>query len=324
VAIESGAGETVASRGPLEARGRAYRGTRDWWRIRSLLIEARGRSPHGAVWDIRRWDGWRFHRAELPTGGLLADLVGLWETLDGRVVAAVHPEGCGDAYLEVDPEFRYLEPEIIRWAEEHLAVAGGTGRSLEFWVSDQDEDRCRLLAQLGYTAGESGGWMRCLRFDGGVAPPLRPLAAPYRMRTTDSSDEDCGRMADLLNAGFGRTVHSAAEIRNFTDRSPSFEHDLNLVAVASDGSFAATVGLTSDDDNRHGLVEPVCTHPDNRRHGLARALLLEGLRRLQSRGALTASLDTGEGEAANALYIECGFVEGHHFRPWRREFRRED
>jgi mycothiol synthase len=320
VAIEAGVGGTGANRSPLEASGRAYRDTRDWWRIRSLLIEARGRSPHGAVWDIRRWDGWRFHRAELLSDDLLAGRVGLWETADGRIVAAVHPEGQGDACLEVDPDFRRLEPEAVRWAEEHLATAGANATTIEFWVSDEDEDRCRLLSHLGYTAGDSGGWMRCLRFDGAVAAPSGTLAEPYRLRATNSYDADCARMADLLNAGFGRTVHSAAEIRNFVDRSPSFEHELNLVATAPDGSFAATVGLTFDAANRHGLIEPVCTHPDHRRRGLASALLVEGLRRLQARGALTASLDTGEGEAANALYIGCGFVEGHHFRPWRREF----
>jgi GNAT superfamily N-acetyltransferase len=275
------------------------------------------------VWDIRRWDGWRFHRTDPPGDDRLAGEIGLWETPDGRVVGAVHAEGSGDACIEVDPDFRLLEPEMIDWAEEHLGRTGESGRHIEFWLSDEDQPRRSLLSGRAYRPDDSGGWMRCLAFD--RLPAFEPvtLAEPYRLRTTDSSGTDCARMADLLNAGFGRTAHSAAEIRNFVELSPSFEDELNLVAVAPDGSFAATVGLTFDSANRHGLIEPVCTHPDHRRHGLARVLLLEGLRRLAGRGALTASLDTGEGEAANALYIGCGFVEGHHFRPWRREFQRE-
>jgi hypothetical protein len=49
------------------------------------------------------------------------------------------------------------------------------------------------------------------------------------------------------------------------------------VAEASDGSFAAHVGLTLDEVNGHGIVEPVCTGPDHQRRGLARALILDGL-----------------------------------------------
>jgi GNAT superfamily N-acetyltransferase len=256
----------------------------------------------------------------LATDERMAESIGIWETAEGRVVGVVHPEGRGDAYLEVDPEFPDIEPEMVAWAEEHLARPSGNERSIEFWVSDEDGRRRRLLEGCGYTPDHEGGWMRCLAFDRVPAFELPALAEPYRLRPTDPSDADCSRMADLLNAGFGRTVHSAAEIRNFVDRSPSFEHALNLVAAAPDGSFAATVGLTYDAANRHGLIEPVCTHPDHRRRGLAHVLLLRGLRRLQERGALTASLDTGDGEGANALYIGAGFVEGHHFRAWRRTF----
>jgi ribosomal protein S18 acetylase RimI-like enzyme len=51
------------------------------------------------------------------------------------------------------------------------------------------------------------------------------------------------------------------------------------------GSVAAHVGLTYEAVNRHAIVEPVATHPDHRRLGLARALLAEGLPRLATRGA---------------------------------------
>jgi ribosomal protein S18 acetylase RimI-like enzyme len=297
---------------------RPYRDAADWWRIRSLLIEAWPRNPHGSVWDIRRWDGWRFHRAELADADRLAGLIGLWETEAGRTVGAVHPEGNGDAYLEVDPDFRHLEPEMIHWAEAHLARETADGRTIEFWASDEDQGRREVLAAAGYRPADQAGWMRCLRFDRLPETEAPGPAEGYRFRSTESSDADCARMAGLLNAGFGRTVHSPAEIRNFVDFSPSFEHELNLVAVAPDGAFAATVGITYDAANRHGLIEPVCTDPDHRRLGLARGLLLEGLARLRARGALSASLDTGEGEAANALYVGCGFTEGHHFRTWRR------
>ena len=300
---------------------RPLRDERDWWRVRALLVATHATVRPGWNWDIRRWDGWRFHAEEPVSQEELARVVGLWETPDGRLRGAVHPESPGEAYLQLDPDFRHLEPAMVAWAEEHLATTPGADqdRSLTLYVDDADEPRRRVLAERGYVMGEAGGWLRWLRLDD--RPPQVPPSLPggYRLRPTEGADGDCARMAALLNAAFGRTVHTAREYHTFMDRSPSFEHELNLVAVAPDGSFAAHAGFTYDPDNRNGIVEPVCTHPDHRRLNLARTLVLEGVHRVVARGARTASLATGEGLAANALYADCGFTTAHHVHPWRRE-----
>jgi len=287
-------------------------------RIRSLLVETQLLVQPGTNWDIRRWDGWLFHREVPMSDAELAGVVELWETSDGRLLGAVHPEAPGEAWIELHPDWRHLEATMLDWAEGHLSIASTQGsRTLALFLGDDDVARRRLLASRGYEVAESGGWLRQLRFGHAVAV-AGSLPEAYRLRQTRPGDDDCARMADLLNAAFGRTVHTAREYRTFVERSPSFEHALNLVAIAPDGSFAAHVGLTIDAANRHGLVEPVCTHPDHQRLGLARTLLGEGLRRLGARGVRTASLDTGDGEAANALYVACGFTEAYHGHVWRR------
>jgi GNAT superfamily N-acetyltransferase len=297
---------------------RPYGGKDDLERVRSLIVEAYSVAIPGSGWEIRRWDGWTFHREEPWSDAELANLIGLWETPAGRLVGAVHPEGDGEAYLELGPAHRHIETEMIRWAEDHLATTAPDGRrTLELWVDDDDHVRQALLRSIGYEMLESGGWHRRLRFDG-LAPASREMPAPFTLRQTEWSDEDCERMARLLNAAFGRTVHTAREYRGFMDRSPSFDHYLNLVAVFPDGSFAAHVGGTYDAFNRHGIIEPVCTHPDGRRLGLAQVLLLECLARMRARGAATASVETGDGAAANQLYESCGFTDGHHGHAWRR------
>ena len=74
-------------------------------------------------WDgnIRHWDSWRFHRAEPVSDETFAKVARVWEVPDGRVVGAVHPDGAGEAVLELDPGFRRLERAMVRWAEDHLA-----------------------------------------------------------------------------------------------------------------------------------------------------------------------------------------------------------
>ncbi len=77
------------------------------------------------------------------------------------------------------------------------------------------------------------------------------------------------------------------------------------------------MGITFDERNRAGIVEPVCTHPDHRRKGLAIELIREGLRRLEERGAETVWVDTGLHMDANALYERAGFDEPFVAHTWR-------
>jgi GNAT superfamily N-acetyltransferase len=303
-------------------RERPYRnGDEDWRRVRRLLVDSHAAAPPSWNWGIRRWDGARFHREVpvLPEG--FAGRTALWETAGGRLVGVVHPEGetGNEAFLELDPDHRHLQPAMLDWVEAHIAVRRDGVRVLDMVTWDYDLPRRQLLTARGYSMLESGIWLRRLRF-GGWSPAEAALADGYRLRTTVSGREDAARMATLLNAAFNRSIHTAAEYATFMAESPSFRHDLNLVAVAGDGSFAAHVGVTLDEVNRNGVFEPVCTHPAHVRRGLARALLFEGIRRLRALDAATADVETGDAEAANAFYASCGFTEEYRAHTWRREW----
>ncbi len=294
----------------------------DWWAIRELLVRSHAGSPPGWNWDVRRWDGSRFHREIARLPDWFAARTRLWETSDGRLVGVVHPEGPDEVYLELDPDFRHIQAGMLDWAEANRAAELAGRPVVELFTWDYDLPRRDLLRDRRYEELQSGGWQRRLRFGGWELE--RPSATPgYRLRSTaeDTLDGDATRMAALLNAAFGRTIHSAAEYRTFATQSPSFRHDLNLVAVADDGTFAAHVGLTLDEVNRHGIVEPVCTHPGHRRHGLAQALILDGLGRLRDLGAITCSVETGDMEPANALYRAIGFTEEYRGHTWRLDLR---
>ncbi len=306
------------------AQPRPYRNDdADWWAVRRLLVESHAASPPLWNWDIRHWDGSRFHNEVPRLGDGFASRTTVWATGDGRIVAAVHPEGEGEggheAYLSLDPAFRHLEPEMLERAEETLAGDVDGVRTLDITAWDYDLPRRGHLAARGYRQLPSGIWLRRVR--PGQAPiPESPVADGYRVRTTERTLDDAARMARLLNAAFNRSIHTAAEYATFMAHSPSFRSDLNLVAEARDGSFAAHVGVTYDEHNRHGVFEPVCTDPAHLRRGLARTLMFEGLRRLTDLGAVTAHVETGDAEAANAFYVSLGFTEEYRAHTWRREW----
>lgn len=302
---------------------RPFQSEEDWWRVRSLLVDTYPITPVGFNWEIRRWEGWRFHTEDASIQPDWSERIHLWETDDGRLVGMVHPDGDRDADLQLHPDFRHLEREMIAWAVEHLGkpLPDGQGRELFMGAFEYDAPRRRLLAEFGFEKLDSGGVTRRLRLGGWPLPPVE-MDAGYTLRTTRPGDDgDCQRMADLLNAGFGRTFHQPGEYRAFVTQAPSFRHDLNLVAEAPDGSFAAHVGVTFEETNRYGVFEPVVTHPDHRRHGLARSLMFEGLHRLKALGATYVFVDSGDAVPANALYESVGFTEAYKGYMWRRVIR---
>lgn len=314
---------------------RPLRDERDFWRMRQLLIDAFPMTPIGFNWDVRHLDGQRFHTHRGDMSHLLRHPIELWEDGD-RLVAFVLVEGSHDANPQVHPDYRFLEDELIAWSVVHLAapIAGDPSadassadassadapnrRQTTVYCYEYDALRQATLAAHGFARMEYGGMYRHLRL--GCQPrPQVELAQGYTLRTTQPADAaNCQRIADLLNAAFNRNFHTGQEFRNFTLGAPCYDPELDLVAVAPDGSFAAYVGIAYDEANQLGVFEPVCTHPDHQRKGLARALMNEGLLRLWDRGAVHATVDTGDMVAANALYTAMGFSEAYKGYVWKK------
>jgi GNAT superfamily N-acetyltransferase len=300
---------------------RDYRDDADFWRIRQLAIDSYALSGPGYNWDIRHWDGEKFYDAQDPTQIVgTGKPVHVWETADRQIAGAVICDSPGWPYPQVHPDYRSLEAEMIAYAEEHMPpeVTPEGRRQVHFEVFEYDAPRKRILTERGYQKMPYGGVIRVLHLGKWTLPEVR-LDPGYSMREIRPDDlEDTQRLADLLNASFRRTFHNRMEFYHFAKYAPSFRTDLHLVAVAPDGSFAAHAALTLDATNRQAIYEPVCTHPEHRRHGLAQTLMFELMHRAKALGAMHLSVETGDMEAANALYDSIGFSEVYKSYAWKK------
>lgn len=302
---------------------RQYRFEDDFERVRNLISETYPITGLGFNWEVRRWDGSHFHDADPADSQKWQDSAAVWETTDGRIVGAAHHEGSlGEAHLQIHPDYRAaLEAPMLDWAEAHLAAANDAGqRQLAIFVFEYDFPRRRLLEERGYQKQTWGGVHRRMYF-GDRALPTASLAEGYTLHTLSADrPEDGDRVAALVNAAFNRDFHEGEDFMNFTRRAPSFREDLQLAAVAPDGTFGAYVGMTYDTPNRRALYEPVCTHPDHQRKGLAKALMIEGLHRVKALGAQAVTVETGDQLPANRLYESLGFTEAYKGYGWVKTF----
>lgn len=306
----------------MQATMRPYGGDDDHGRIRGFLRDAFLRNDRREwSWQAYRFDYWRWHGAENIMHVRLEDVVSLWETADGRIAAVLNPEDPGNAFLHVDPELRTraLEEEIIAAAERRLVVpAKEGGWRLRVWAHERDSLRPGILKRRGYARSGMSEFQRHRTLDASI--PDAPIAKGYAVRALGGDSELPARSWASWKAFHPDEPDEKYEgwewYRN-VQRAPLYRRDLDLVAVAPDGSIASFTTVWFDDVTRAGAFEPVGTAKEHRRRGLAKAVLCEGLRRLRRLGAVTAHVGSYE-PTVHALYASVGFTEYDVSEPWAR------
>lgn len=114
------------------------------------------------------------------------------------------------------------------------------------------------------------------------------------------------------------------EWRTRTLRRPEYRADLDLVAVAPDGRLVAfcICWLATDAGGKpSGQIEPLGVQEGFRQLGLGRAILFEGLRRLDSCGADKTHVETDKHRnAALKLYEAAGFRPLRDVLVYRKDY----
>ena len=311
----------------MRYKSRPYQTEDDFWRMRDLLRQTfllngrRARSWHVARLDYARW-----HSCLNCARVQLQDVAFLWEDA-GQLLAMLMPDGGpGEAHLVIHPQRRTpeLERDMLAVAEERLAsTTGARRRQLSVWAPEHDALRRGLLVERGYAKadGAESTWYRDLT----VPLPAAPVAPGYSVRALGDGLELLER---CYASGLGfHDGDIAVAVDNRNDptwyrniqTAALYRRDLDLVAVAPDGAIAAFCTIWFDDATRSAYFEPVATVPAHQRRGLARAVMTEGLRRVQRMGATTAIVG-GYSPAANALYRAVMGGTPELYEPWMREW----
>ena len=242
---------------------------------------------------------------EILASSKVQDNTRLWFDADDRIVGFAFVDPYHNLRFEVDPlgADPDLESEIVAWGDTCLERAmqeSGESLTLDASCRDDDAERIKLLERHGFVKQE----LRTLHLVRSLQAPIpRPqVPAGFRIRHV-AGEQEVGALVALHRAAFG-TAHMTVEERLAMMRVPEYEPTLDLLVVAPDGRLAAYCMCSiSREENRRterneGYTDPVATHPDFRRRGLARALLLAGLQALKQRGMDTAALGTSSENVA--------------------------
>ena len=309
---------------------RPYKNEEDNWNIRSFLRQTMiANNRRELSWHVARWDYWIWFANPDIEKITLKENIFIWETEARKIAAVLNPEQRGQVFPQVHPDFRTseLDEEMITVAEEHLTTTGKDGyQKLCYWIDSKDKSRQEMLIQRGFHKVESPESQevqhRRLLDEPLPEPPIIP---DYIIRSQGDGLELLER---CYASGLGfhdDDIHAARENRDHPNwyhhiqSAPLYRRDLDMVAVASDGSIASFCTIWFDDVTRTAYIEPVATVPAHQRHGLGKAVILEGLHRLKHMGCKVAFVG-GYSQAANALYFSVMGSDHDISEPWEKIF----
>ncbi|MCL5999233.1 MAG: GNAT family N-acetyltransferase [Chloroflexi bacterium] len=288
---------------------RPYMGESDLLRMQDFLVS--GRAVSGTCWHVGNLV-WSLFLMSVSSD--LAQTVRLWETGDTAseligfaifdsfyrsVDWQIHPTVCGCG----------VEEEMLAWMEAQAAAAplaeDQPSPPLSTSAVETDGACIALLERRGFVRGQ-GYLVQMMRsLDANI--PAVSLPEGFTVRGMAGKHEHVARAVLHREVFQPSRVTDEAYLRLMS--MPGYDPNLDVVAVAPDGTLAAFCICWVDKVNGIGVFEPVGTRPSFRRMGLGHAVLVEGLRRMQAYGACsTAMVTTGGGTVeAQRLYEAVGF-----------------
>jgi ribosomal protein S18 acetylase RimI-like enzyme len=275
---------------------RQYNGADDLYRLQRFNAEQIARDvcdwlqpgdiPHRLYSGLRRYNP--------------SDHLRLWEDETGAVIGWVLTQPPNTFSIQAARED--VITAALAWVEATL-----TAETIETDLSSGDDPRRAVLMRLGMVEAEGVAPYHLTRRS--LLEPLPPAALPegFSVRAAAGVHE-ADKLAEVHAASFGSDW--TAEMYARLMQSPGYAAEREFVVVAPDGRFAAFTVTWHDMLNRTGYFEPVGTHKDFRRLGLARALMLHAMRAMQTAGleaALVVHEPPQDNPASAALYAGLGF-----------------
>lgn len=212
--------------------------------------------------------------------------------------------------LLTDRSSSNLESEIVAWGMQCMRQRNqstGEEATLDASCTGANIERIQFLERHGFEQQA----IRTLHFERDISLPIPAIKLPagYQIRTVhgESEVED---LVTLHRQAFG-TDHMTVEYRLSIMHAPQYESRFDWVVQSPSGALAAfCIGSFDEVEQSIAFLDPVGTHPDHRRLGLAGAMMVHGMTVLADCGGKlikfgTSSENTGMQKLGEQLGFSC-------------------
>jgi mycothiol synthase len=222
--------------------------------------------------------------------------------------------------IQVDPAASpsgEIEREMLAWAHDRQE-AGPDGARADLMADafEHDARKIGILTDLGFRVTDFDRYdLFRQELNAQVAQATVPTGAEVRAVDPDRDLDDRVAIHREVWHPSKLTASAYAAVR----AAPGFLPELDLIAIAPDGTIAAYCTCWYDPVNRIGEFEPVGARAAYRRQGYGLAIMHEGLRRLQRLGATEAIvLSSATNAASYGLYSRSGFTAAGQYHSYVR------
>jgi mycothiol synthase len=218
-----------------------------------------------------------------------------------------------------------IETSALQWAEQET-LQQRTGSACRLFTTSRADHPARFhfLEANDFTRERYFFTMKRALHE---TPPAPEVPSGYTIRAATLADIES--FTDLHNLAFRehwKSLPITSDELRAEKLDPEYRPEIDLLAVAPDGTLASFCTATIEPTKREGIDEIVGfigglgTHPSHRGLGLGRALLLHNLRTLHALGMYKAyiSVDAANPTGAVRLYESVGFQT---FETWLSYFK---
>ncbi len=198
--------------------------------------------------------------------------------------------------LQVGPDHRNLEGKILEWVEGKWGVEKDR---IVVSAFANDAWRNNLLKQRGYRLAESCGFLR--RYDTYLSPGKAPLEKGFFLSDLGHSKDADGSI-EVVSKAFGKPFIDREWFES-KHKAPGYQPNMAVQVLSREKRCVAYAEARIDWKQNYAEIDPIATHPDYQRRGLAKACLVETFRRLAEMGVRDAYIGSDvEPAPSNRLY----------------------
>ncbi|MFW9803895.1 MAG: GNAT family N-acetyltransferase [Candidatus Thorarchaeota archaeon] len=302
----------------MTIRMRDYRWNRDFEVARAFLAE---------IYPIRtgysNWIPSTLENVKYGPGGTEYldeedEYLKLWESNNGhRIIALTYTKPSGECWLSIHPEHMSEFKGMVRWMEDRVRELNkeeSKELKMALVIDDDDEERITMVEELGFQKGDMYGDKQVRPLDAPVPDCILPEGYTIRHAVVE---QDHAKYREAQKSVFRHIKDMSKGQLLLYSRASFYKEYLDIVAVDPKGDFAAFCTVRIDPLSKIAELEPVGTHPDHRKLGLGKAVICEGLKRVEKyEPSAMVIIGAAPSDGARRLYESVGFINEGTLHYW--------
>lgn len=286
---------------------RSFHWSQDFDKIQEFLFNTYKLTKTFHNWIPSMFENLQFGPCGTPYLDEEDEYVKIWEDSGVGIVAVTICKPSGECRFLIHPDYYEYGDTFVETLESQAKEMkiDDSEQKIYFMIEEGDIVREKVLKQREYN--NRGVYEHNRYLPKNFEVPEITLPVGYSIRHVDIVN-DFENYKAVQGAVFSHCISMTVELAKKYASAKFYHPERDVVVVAPDGTFAAFATGRMDPISKLAETEPVGVHPDHRQKGLGKAIVYEGIRRLQQHGAKAiVILGAASSDAATKLYDAVGF-----------------